>query len=1244
MLTAVNGPEDNSRLVAGCPSFPPSGQHGGWQLRFILSLSRYYLVTLSSLLFAAVTTPAGGAWQNRTVFVLYLCAVLASAYFDGMRAGLLATGLCGMMLAYQHALLPEAAAHAGVEFATTMAVFVVLGLVASYLSHECFRSVQLAMRFHDVVKATRDGVVILDHRGRAVSSNRAAAVLLGWPDKELKGRRIEKMFAIQDDDAQTVWVHPLDGIRDGQTRLPPRRGLLTARDGTTRPIEYWVEPRDTAAAPGAILFIRDLTERRQQEEDDRRFRALVERSSVGLVWLDSAGRCTYSNAAAQELGRPAANETLADAWARALHPEDLEALGEWRACATRGRPYTRDLRFRTGDGRMLWYRLRSEVVRLPQGQAAGHVGTLEPISEARQLADELAAQKEAAEAQRGENRRLREEADDRIASLLREQEMVQQECSTWRRKEEETRSRLEHQTEAATHAQARLAEAQRREKELRQELETSRQSEGALKKEVADSRRKEALLRAERDAARAAMKETEGLQAERDFWRQVIEEMPVGVVAWRRQEDPMTNPAGRRLLGLESGDRAGGWKEAPAAYSPENGCRLNEQESPFLRAQRREPFAPTEVVTRQASGGEAVIQAAGSKVPARDERLMGYVLTLQDVTRSRRGEKDAKALQAQASRQLEEDRAEWQARLAGQEAALRRAAFRDRSGERLLGILDPDAILETSAALVLPDLAEACIVYQALGSAVLRPWAVGRLGTAGPEIRRVEELTGRAAPACVAEAMDADPAYCAVLASSPPQDEMEAVFALVHVDGRQTESPLCLPLVKTNGYRAAMLLLRGSGSSPLSDEDLRLAEEFAARVRAALAAALSHGEVRALHHHTAQQHRFACAVLTSLGEGMCALDGNGTITLANPAAERLLQLPSAQLIGRTLAGLLETPSGQPLDWRVASRHEDLTLLRSRERLPIACTTGPLNCDAAEGAVVLLQDWSGLRRREETLRRQIQILEEEAAPTVHLWACLADQLAPLARSLRRAVMPARPSELKSDPAERAAGPVEQPARRLDFLAATWSLAAQLARGEMELRPEWAELGRLVKQAVEAFHPFLRERGQHLTIQVPLGPVPIVGDPSRLEDLILRLLDAAGSRARDGGQIHLRVEHHDAGVVLNSETRGPELPVAQVNELQKLSARARRLGDGKDAGLAVARDLAELHGGTFTVMVDAATSAVGFTTWLPRHEFHRADEATTVRADGPHGQSGQGAPRLTGWKALPYSPTIPGRPRD
>jgi signal transduction histidine kinase len=119
--------------------------------------------------------------------------------------------------------------------------------------------------------------------------------------------------------------------------------------------------------------------------------------------------------------------------------------------------------------------------------------------------------------------------------------------------------------------------------------------------------------------------------------------------------------------------------------------------------------------------------------------------------------------------------------------------------------------------------------------------------------------------------------------------------------------------------------------------------------------------------------------------------------------------------------------------------------------------------------------------------------------------------------------------------------------------------------------------VVDDAVEAVHPDIARRQQHMRVHLPDRAVWCVGDPARLRQIVVNLLSNSSRFTPSDGQITLS---------LNSEAETVMLIVADTGEGFEADVRERIFhpfaqeteSQGLGLGLAISRAIAELHGGT------------------------------------------------------------------
>jgi two-component system CheB/CheR fusion protein len=153
----------------------------------------------------------------------------------------------------------------------------------------------------------------------------------------------------------------------------------------------------------------------------------------------------------------------------------------------------------------------------------------------------------------------------------------------------------------------------------------------------------------------------------------------------------------------------------------------------------------------------------------------------------------------------------------------------------------------------------------------------------------------------------------------------------------------------------------------------------------------------------------------------------------------------------------------------------------------------------------------------------------------------------------------------------------------------------------LRGERLDLRRVVNQALESAQSNIAEHNHRLATSLPDAPVWLQGDPGRLEQVFVNLLVNAAKYTDAGGEltVTLQQEHDEAIVRVRDSGIGiaPDMLLRVFDPFMQVDHSARRSEAGLGIGLAVVRNLVELHGGR----VSAASAGLGqgseFTVRLP-----------------------------------------------
>ncbi len=113
-----------------------------------------------------------------------------------------------------------------------------------------------------------DAVIATDIKGQAVLMNPVAEKLTGWNFSDVKGRYLNEVFKIINEETRSIAESPVERVlREGVIVGPADHSILISRDGTEFPIDHRGVPirNDQGDITGAVLIFRDVIEKKKLE-------------------------------------------------------------------------------------------------------------------------------------------------------------------------------------------------------------------------------------------------------------------------------------------------------------------------------------------------------------------------------------------------------------------------------------------------------------------------------------------------------------------------------------------------------------------------------------------------------------------------------------------------------------------------------------------------------------------------------------------------------------------------------------------------------------------------------------------------------------------------------------------------------------------------------------------------------------------------------------------------------------------
>lgn len=255
----------------------------------------------------------------------------------------------------------------------------------------------------------------------------------------------------------------------------------------------------------------------------------------------------------------------------------------------------------------------------------------------------------------------------------------------------------------------------------------------------------------------------------------------------------------------------------------------------------------------------------------------------------------------------------------------------------------------------------------------------------------------------------------------------------------------------------------------------------------------------------------------------------------------------------------------------------------------------------------------IAEQAEKLRELDQLKSQFFANVSHEFRTpLTLTLGPLDDALRGELGPLAPA------LARELGVAQRNARRLLGMVDQLLDVAKLDAGRLELHVRRGDFGHLLRRQVESFLPWAERRRISLSLSLPVEPVELYFDERELEKVFDNLLANALKFTPEGGRVEVSLATRPGkdAVEVNVRDDGPGIPLAELERVfdrfhQVEGEEQRRFG-GSGIGLALARQLVELHRGMISVASTEGQGSCFTVTLLAGSDHFPADWLLTDEA--------------------------------
>lgn len=355
-------------------------------------------------------------------------------------------------------------------------------------------------------------------------------------------------------------------------------------------------------------------------------------------------------------------------------------------------------------------------------------------------------------------------------------------------------------------------------------------------------------------------------------------------------------------------------------------------------------------------------------------------------------------------------------------------------------------------------------------------------------------------------------------------------------------------------------------------------------------------------------------MVEEMKEGAVALELSGLIVYCNGYFANLMKTDQSALVGTSIFPFVPEESRRFFD--ALGTHSGVETSRSEFVLraadgllvPVYATMNRIEIEGGPVFCLIVIDQTEERHREQLLAESRQ-KDEFLAMLAHE---LRNPIAPILNATHVIAL-SRPAEPR---VRWARDVIERQVLHLSRLVDDLLDISRITRGKIRLDMQPVDLEMAIRRGIETAQPAIEARRHQLSVDMPGAPLRVMGDDMRVSQVVANILHNAAKFTPEGGQIRLTVERREAEarIVVRDNGMGirPEMLPKIFDLFTQVDSSLERAQGGLGIGLALVRNLVEMHGGRVEVKSDGPGRGSEFAVWLPLLPTSSQDTAAAKSA--------------------------------
>jgi two-component system, chemotaxis family, CheB/CheR fusion protein len=348
-------------------------------------------------------------------------------------------------------------------------------------------------------------------------------------------------------------------------------------------------------------------------------------------------------------------------------------------------------------------------------------------------------------------------------------------------------------------------------------------------------------------------------------------------------------------------------------------------------------------------------------------------------------------------------------------------------------------------------------------------------------------------------------------------------------------------------------------------------------------------------------------------------DPQGKIVSWNAGAERIFGYDEKEVVGHSVSLIYEQNDGaqkRPAREReIAQRDgraddEGWYVTKDGKRVYCSGVVTPVADASFTGFAKIARDLTERKRREDANQQALEHEQQQREKEVLSNQLKDDFIAVLSHELKhplnligvKAEMLPRLPETRGivsvrETAESIRRAVRSQAQIIDDLLDL----SRIRTGKLALEVSRVDLAAMIEGIADAVEEDAHARGIALSVDLDVKPAPAMVDPVRCEQIVWNLVSNALKFTGARGHIHIRLSREQALWRIDVTDDGQGIDPSLLPYVFEMFRQGRVLRDvgkgGLGIGLALVRQLAEMHGGRAAAHSDGQGQGTAMTVWLP-----------------------------------------------